>query len=247
VCFVLQGVQYFVWYQASNTVSMRSPLFWDATQSLSYHLPITGDNWLVPFSRSSSASGLLNPWVWDRLECLILNRGTDRFSRNVGDWLTDWLTDQSAMRKIQEELRFYSVVPKHAETNSVRIQVFLFVRLHRLLGVFRRFELSCQICLHVLWGAVWSECLRSHLWKIIQLHAYQICENFMFLLCIITCNIYNLEVCHPRCVFENWKRVCSQTQLCQLRCLMTIRDNYMLRPLLAFFRLSSRELKLVGT
>ena len=37
-------------------------------------------------------------------------------------------------------------------------------------------------------------------------------------------------------------RVCSQTQLCQLRCLMTILDNYMFRPLLAIFRLSLREL-----
>ena len=32
------------------------------------------------------------------------------------------------------------------------------------------------------------------------------------------------------------ERVCSQTQLCQLRCLMTIFDNYMFRPLLAIFR-----------
>ena len=39
------------------------------------------------------------------------------------------------------------------------------------------------------------------------------------------------------------ERVCSQTQLCQLRCLMTILDNYMFRPLLAIFRLSLRELK----
>ena len=38
------------------------------------------------------------------------------------------------------------------------------------------------------------------------------------------------------------ERVCSQTQLCQLRCLMTILDNYMFRPLLAIFRLSLREL-----
>ena len=39
--------------------------------------------------------------------------------------------------------------------------------------------------------------------------------------------------------------VCSQTQLCQLRCLMTILDNYMFRPLLAIFRLSLRELKVL--
>jgi len=34
-------------------------------------------------------------------------------------------------------------------------------------------------------------------------------------------------------------------QPCQLRCLMTILDNYLFRPLLAIFRLSSRELKLL--
>ena len=39
------------------------------------------------------------------------------------------------------------------------------------------------------------------------------------------------------------ERVCSQTQLCRLRCLLTILDNYMFRPLLAIFRLSLRELK----
>ena len=41
------------------------------------------------------------------------------------------------------------------------------------------------------------------------------------------------------------KRVCSQTQLCQLRCLVTILDTYMFRPLLAIFRLSLRELKVL--
>ena len=41
------------------------------------------------------------------------------------------------------------------------------------------------------------------------------------------------------------ERVCSRTQLCQLRCLMTILDNYMFRPLLAIFRLSLRELKVL--
>ena len=41
------------------------------------------------------------------------------------------------------------------------------------------------------------------------------------------------------------ERVCSQTQLCQLRCLMTILDSYMFRPLLAIFRLSLRELKVL--
>jgi len=41
-----------------------------------------------------------------------------------------------------------------------------------------------------------------------------------------------------------FERVCSQTQLCQLRRhLMAILDNYMFRPLLAIFSLSSRELK----
>jgi hypothetical protein len=41
------------------------------------------------------------------------------------------------------------------------------------------------------------------------------------------------------------ERVCSQTQLCQLRCLMTLLDIYMFRPLLAIFRLSLRELKVL--
>ena len=39
------------------------------------------------------------------------------------------------------------------------------------------------------------------------------------------------------CVCENWKGICSQTQLCPLRCLMTIIDNYMFRPLLAIVRI----------
>ena len=41
------------------------------------------------------------------------------------------------------------------------------------------------------------------------------------------------------------ERVCSQTQLCQLRCVMTLLDIYMFRPLLAIFRLSLRELKVL--
>ena len=48
----------------------------------------------------------------------------------------------------------------------------------------------------------------------------------------------------PLCAWEP-ERVCSQTQLCQLRCLMTILDNYMFRSLLAIFRLSLRELKVL--
>ena len=47
------------------------------------------------------------------------------------------------------------------------------------------------------------------------------------------------------CVWSTMERVCSQTQLCQLRCLMTILDNYMFRPLMAIFRLSLRELKVL--
>ena len=39
--------------------------------------------------------------------------------------------------------------------------------------------------------------------------------------------------------------LCSQIQLFQLRCLMTILDSYMFRPLLAIFKLSSRELKVL--
>ena len=27
------------------------------------------------------------------------------------------------------------------------------------------------------------------------------------------------EVCHPRCLCETWKIVCSQTQLCHMRCI----------------------------
>ena len=37
----------------------------------------------------------------------------------------------------------------------------------------------------------------------------------------------------------------SCSGICQLRCLMTILDNYMFRPLLAIFRLSSKELKVL--
>ena len=51
-----------------------------------------------------------------------------------------------------------------------------------------------------------------------------------------------LEVCHPRCMCENWKGYIVKHS-CQLRCLMTTLDNYMFRPLLAIFRLSLRELK----
>jgi hypothetical protein len=52
------------------------------------------------------------------------------------------------------------------------------------------------------------------------------------------------SVSSPLCVWE-LERVCSQTQLCQLRCLMTVLDNYMFRPLLAIVRLSLRELKVL--
>jgi len=44
---------------------------------------------------------------------------------------------------------------------------------------------------------------------------------------------------------ENWKRVCSQTQLFHLDFLMTVLDNYMFRPLLAIYMLSSRELNVL--
>ena len=43
---------------------------------------------------------------------------------------------------------------------------------------------------------------------------------------------------------SSWSFILQQ-QLCQLRCLMTILDNYMFRPLLAIFRLSLRELKIL--
>ena len=52
--------------------------------------------------------------------------------------------------------------------------------------------------------------------------------------------------CHiEECSLSVPERLCSQTQLCQLRCLMTILDNYMFRSLLAIFRLSLRELKVL--
>ena len=45
--------------------------------------------------------------------------------------------------------------------------------------------------------------------------------------------------------YQHMGRVCSQTQLCQLRCLVTILENYMFRPLLAIFRLFLRERKVL--
>ena len=54
-----------------------------------------------------------------------------------------------------------------------------------------------------------------------------------------------LKSTYPRACYCKLERVCSQTQLCQLRSLMTILDNYMFLPLLAIFRLSLRELKIL--
>ena len=54
-----------------------------------------------------------------------------------------------------------------------------------------------------------------------------------------------LSFCSTSLCTDILERVCSQTQLCQLRCLMTKLDNYMFRPLLAIFRLSLRELKVL--
>ena len=63
------------------------------------------------------------------------------------------------------------------------------------------------------------------------------------MLCVCVC----VCVCVKQLLLLELERVCSQTQLCQLRCLMTILDNYMFRPLLAIFRLSLRELYNVRT
>jgi len=47
----------------------------------------------------------------------------------------------------------------------------------------------------------------------------------------------------PLCVCENWKGYVVKHNYVNSDVLMTILDNYMFRPLLAIFRLSSRELK----
>ena len=52
------------------------------------------------------------------------------------------------------------------------------------------------------------------------------------------------SVSPPLCGWE-LERVCSQTQLCQLRCLMIILDTYMFWLLLAIFRLYLRKLKVL--
>jgi len=54
-----------------------------------------------------------------------------------------------------------------------------------------------------------------------------------------------VEVCHPSCVGENWKGYVVKHNYVNSDVLMTILDNYMFRPLLAIFRLSSRELKVL--
>ena len=58
-------------------------------------------------------------------------------------------------------------------------------------------------------------------------------------------SVWNLISLAEESTYIVLERVCSQTQLCQLRCLMTVLDNYMFRPLLAVFRLSLRELKVL--
>ena len=47
------------------------------------------------------------------------------------------------------------------------------------------------------------------------------------------------------CVCENWKGCIVKHNYASYDVLMTILDNYMFRPLLAIFRLSSRELKVL--
>ena len=51
-----------------------------------------------------------------------------------------------------------------------------------------------------------------------------------------------LEVCHRCRVCEKWKGYAVKHNYVNWDVLMTILDNYMFRPLLAIFRLSSREL-----
>jgi len=56
---------------------------------------------------------------------------------------------------------------------------------------------------------------------------------------------FKLEVCHPRRVRENWEEYVVKQNCVNRDVLMTILDNYMFWPLLAIFRLSSRELKVL--
>ena len=78
----------------------------------------------------------------------------------------------------------------------------------------------------------------------IMLHHTILQRTFHFIITVKHGVLKIGSVSSPLCVCK-LERVCSQTQLCQLRCLMTILDNYMFRPLLAIFRLSSRELKVL--
>jgi len=73
----------------------------------------------------------------------------------------------------------------------------------------------------------------------------ELCHVSLYSKYVIGSMIYYFgSVSSPLCVWE-LERVCSQTQLCQLRRLMTILDNYMFRPLVAIFRLSLREFKVL--
>ena len=53
------------------------------------------------------------------------------------------------------------------------------------------------------------------------------------------------NVSSPLCVCENWKGYAVEQNHVDYDVLMIIIDNYMFRPLLAIFRLSSGELKVI--
>ena len=109
-------------------------------------------------------------------------------------------------------------------------------------------------CPHLLSTVVaknvgWTECLRDN---IHPTPMFLIDIRIFYVLCVCVCvcvdfcflEVFFGSMSSPLCVWE-LERVCSQTQLCQLRCLMTILDNYMFWPLLAIFRLSLRKLKVL--
>ena len=68
------------------------------------------------------------------------------------------------------------------------------------------------------------------------------CLNFIY----FGITLYIKEACHPRCVcVKIGKGMQSNTSMPIKVYVIAILDNYMFRPLLAIFRLSSRELKVL--
>jgi len=57
----------------------------------------------------------------------------------------------------------------------------------------------------------------------------------------------HLEVCHPRCVCENWKGYVVKHNYVTLDVLITILDNYMCRLLLAIFTCARARTIIVRT